>query len=54
MTDETKHLLKWQFEWLKRFLRTWYHILNRGAYHTFKNRKYGDAIIGSDNEQFYF
>ena len=32
MSKETKHLLKWQFEWAKRFFRTWFHILYRPAY----------------------
>ena len=29
--DSTRHLLFWQLEWLKRFLLTWYHIVNRRA-----------------------
>ena len=28
----TMHLLYWQAEWLKRFLLTWWHIVNRKAY----------------------
>jgi hypothetical protein len=34
-TGSTKHLLYWQAEWFKRFLTTWYHIINRKAYHKF-------------------
>lgn len=28
----TKHLLYWQSEWFKRFITTWWHIINRKAY----------------------
>ena len=28
----TYHLLYWQAEWFKRFLTTWWHIVNRRAY----------------------
>lgn len=28
----TYHLLYWQAEWFKRFLTTWWHIINRRAY----------------------
>lgn len=28
----TKHLLYWQAEWFKRFVTTWWHIINRRAY----------------------
>jgi hypothetical protein len=31
--NSTRHLLYWQYEWLKRFLRTWYHIVYRKAYY---------------------
>ena len=40
MTKETKHLIYWQIEWLKRFFRTTYHIFNRKAYRNWKNNKY--------------
>ena len=36
MTKETKHLLKWWKEWLKRLLLTTYHIVNRRAYRKWK------------------
>ena len=39
MTPETKHLLKWWFEWLKRLIYTSYHLLNRKAYRTWKRRR---------------
>jgi len=38
--DSTRHLLFWQFEWLKRFLLTWYHIINRKAYRRWLVKKY--------------
>jgi len=38
--EETKHLLYWWIEWLKRFLTTSYHLFNRRAYHDWlKKRK---------------
>lgn len=40
MDKETKHLLKWQMEWLIRFFRTWYHLFNRKAYHDWKESKH--------------
>lgn len=27
-----KHLLYWQWDFLKKFCKTWYHIINRKAY----------------------
>jgi hypothetical protein len=30
---DTMHLLYWQAEWFKRFITTWWHIINRRAYH---------------------
>lgn len=36
MTDETKHILKWQKEWFLRFIRTTYHLFNRKAYRKWK------------------
>jgi len=39
MTKETKHLIFWWFEWLKRLVRTTYHIFNRSAYHKWKFRQ---------------
>ena len=38
--DSTRHLLYWQFEWLKRFLLTWYHIFNRRACRRWLAKKY--------------
>lgn len=37
MTKETKHLLYWWTEWLLRFMRTTWHIVNRLAYRKWKN-----------------
>jgi hypothetical protein len=39
MDKETKHLIKWQFIWLDRFLRTTYHIFYRPAYRKFKGKQ---------------
>lgn len=36
----TKHLLYWQSEWLKRFMLTWWHIVNRKAYWKWYHHKY--------------
>lgn len=41
----TKSLLYWQFEWLKRFLLTWYHIFNRKAYWNWKAQKKADQTM---------
>jgi len=32
----TKDLLHWQYVWAGRFLRTWFHIFYRPAYHAWK------------------
>lgn len=37
----TKHLLYWQWQWLKYFFTTWYHIVNRKAYWKWYQKKYG-------------
>ena len=55
----TKHLLYWQAEWLKRFLLTWWHIINRKAYwkwcekncKSFRNKKI-DSMVYDINEGF--
>lgn len=44
-SDTTRHLLYWQFEWLKRFLLTWYHIVNRRAYRKWRNKYYKSREI---------
>lgn len=42
---DTMHLLYWQAEWFKRFLTTWWHIVNRRAYRKWRKEKYyGDFI----------
>ena len=40
VSKETKHLLQWQKEWLKRFFLTTYHLFNRKAYHKLRRNKY--------------
>lgn len=40
----TMHLLYWQAEWLKRFLLTWWHIVNRKAYRKWYYKRYGRRI----------
>lgn len=52
MNPETKHLIYWWGVWLKRLILTSYHIVNRQAYHTWKNRKYDNSIIGDENNFF--
>jgi hypothetical protein len=44
----TKSLLHWQGEWFKRFLLTWYHIVNRKAYWRWKLNKKLNNKIGID------
>lgn len=39
MSKETKHLLYWWAVWLKRFLLTSYHLVNRRAYRSWKRNK---------------
>ena len=48
LSQETKHLLKWQFEWLIRFLRTTYHLLNRRAYKSWKENRNRDKWYNSE------
>ena len=52
MTKETKHLWHWWFEWLKRFLTTTYHIVNRRSYHKWKNNKNIRKNIDASSEMF--
>jgi hypothetical protein len=44
MTPETKHLLYWWIEWLRRLIRTSYHLFNRHAYHKWKTEFYKKRI----------
>lgn len=52
----TRHLLYWQAEWFKRFLTTWYHIVNRKAYwkwcekncSTYKKRRIPKLVLDID------
>lgn len=36
---ETKHLIYWWLVWFKRLVLTSYHIINRRAYHKWKENK---------------
>jgi len=48
-SDTTRHLLYWQFEWLKRFLLTWYHIVNRRACRRWLAKKYPVPVLTVDD-----
>lgn len=51
----TIYLLYWQWEWAKRFFRTWYHIVNRQAYWEFRAKQRDsdlDFILNKKN-RFY-
>jgi hypothetical protein len=39
LSKETKHLLYWQSEWFRRFIRTTYHLFNRKAYYKWKTKQ---------------
>ena len=38
-SKQTKHLLYWQSEWFRRFIRTTYHLFNRKAYYKWKMKQ---------------
>lgn len=46
----TRHLLYWQAEWFKRFMLTWYHIINRRAYWNWMAEKYALQVWIKDIE----
>lgn len=46
----TKHLLYWQAEWFKRFLLTWWHIINRKAYWKWYYLRYGVVLNSKINK----
>jgi len=39
MSKETRHLIYWWFQWLKRIIFTSYHIVNRRAYRKWKSNR---------------
>jgi len=47
----TKCLLYWQCEWAKRFLRTWWHIIYRPAYHNWKADLYIKRLATIDRRE---
>jgi hypothetical protein len=49
MTKETRHLIHWWFEWLKRLTLTSYHIFNRPAYRKWRQKRRGYSFI-AENE----
>jgi len=44
-SNTTYHLLYWQAEWFKRFLYTWWHIINRRAYYRWRAKQQFNNVL---------